>query len=131
MSLVVTSTQQSSFPGVDQGQFLEYLFFAVTPSGSYTAGGDTLSFAGLPLLTTNQPPLPGSVNIVSASAASGHSGYLYYFRPAAAPTQANGKMQVLTTGGGSGQALVELAAGSYPTAITQDTIVGAAAFPRA
>lgn len=131
MPLVVTGTQLSSFPAVDAGQFLDYLFFGVAASGNYPTGGDTLSFVGAsPLLTTSQPPV-GPVTIQSQSSSAGHSGYLYYFRPAAAPTQANGKMQVLTTGGGSGQALVELAAGAYPAAITGDTIVGTAAFPRA
>jgi len=133
MALLVQGLQESAFPGVDSGQFLEYLFFSVTPSNTpagYVAGGDTLSFVGAsPLLTTNQPPI-GPVTIQSQSAAAGHSGYLYYYRPATSPTQANGKMQVLTTGASSGAALAELAAGNYPSAITGDTIIGSASFSR-
>ena len=131
MALQVTALQQSSFPGVDAGQFIDYLFFGVVAAGNYVTGGDVLNFSGAsPLLTTGQPPV-GPVTIQSQSAAAGHSGYQYYYRPGNPSTQSNGRMQVLTTGTGSGQPMVELAAGAYPVAITSDTIVGSAGFPRA
>lgn len=132
MALTLSANQSSSFPGVDCGQYLEYLFFGVTVTGNYTAGGDTMSFVGVsPLLTSALPPLPGSVNILSASAAAGHSGFIYFYRPGSPASISNGRMQVLTTGSGAGNALQELAAGGYPAAITSDSIFGTAAFPKA
>ncbi|MGA2443278.1 MAG: hypothetical protein ABSH08_20190, partial [Tepidisphaeraceae bacterium] len=78
------------------------------------------------LLKSGQTPL--QVTIQSQSAASGHSGYQYYYRPGNA--QNNGKMQVMTSNSVSGQPMVELAAGPYPAGVTGDTIVGIACFVR-
>lgn len=127
MPLTLAANQSSAFSGVDAGQYLEYFFFMVTPTGNYPAGGDPMSFAGVSdLLKSTLPPIPGSTNIVSSSAAAGHSGFLYYYRPGTPSSISNGKMQVLQ-GNGVG-ALQEFAAGAYSAAILADTIVGQAAF---
>ncbi len=121
------------FTGIDNGQFLEYGFFSIVASnlvnGGYVAGGDPLSFAGVTdFLKTGYAPL-GPVSIVSQSAAQGHSGYQYYYRPGNPASLSNGKMQVLVPQG-SGVAMAEIAAGAYPAAIINDTIIASAQFVR-
>jgi hypothetical protein len=117
------------FTGVDNGQFIMYFFFTVTPTGNYVAGGDTLSFvAATDMLKSTVAPL--QVTLQSQSASAGHSGFLYYYRPGNPATIANGKMQVLATGSGNQAALAEIAAGAYPGGVTADTIVGMGCFVR-
>lgn len=115
------------FDGVDNGQKLVYIYGTIVASGNYTTGGDTLDFTTLfDLVKTDY--IPVQVTAWSQSSASGHSGYSYYWRPGSALN--NGRIQVLTTGTGSGQPLVELAAGAYPAGITGDTIAFCAVFAR-
>lgn len=113
------------FDGQDQGQKLIYVFGTIALTGNYVAGGDLISWL-LDALKTGY--IPVQVQFFSQSAAAGHSGYQYYWRPGT--TLANGKIQVETTGNGAGNPLQELAAGAYPAAITGDTIAFAAVFLR-
>lgn len=129
MSLVVAAQKvaPTPFPGVDNGQAIIYVFFTLVAAGNYLPGGDVIDWTSLgDLIKSGYVPI--NVTIQSQSAAAGHSGYQYYFRPGAALN--NCKMQVLTTGNGAGNALQELAAGAYPAAILADTIVGMACFVR-
>ena len=131
MSLTIKPQQdvQTPFQGVDNGMTTTQVFFTVTPSGNYTLGGDTLDFTQLgDLIKSTRPPL--QVYLQSQSS-SGSSGWWYTYKPGTASN--NGKMQVFGTGASSGASHQELAAGPYSgtsPAITSDTIVGYAIFPR-
>lgn len=99
----------------------------IAASGTYTTGGDTLSFAGFDQIKANSIPL--FVSVQSQNSA-GHSGWEYGFTPGT--TLANSKMQVLgqqpTSASAGVIALSELAAGSYPASITGDVILFEAVF---
>ncbi len=95
----------------------------VAVSGSYTTGGDTLDLSPIePLgVPTTKPPIAGTAWM------DGLAGYDYIFAPGAA---INGnKMKVFQQAGAAG-AFAELASGSYPTAITGDTVTFYGIFPR-
>lgn len=95
----------------------------ITASGSYTTGGDTLDLTALGALgiPTTQPPIQGTAWM------DGLAGYDYVFAPGAA-INAN-KVKMFQQGSSAG-AFAELAAGSYPAAITGDTITFYGIFPR-
>jgi hypothetical protein len=103
------------------------VYGTITASGSYTTGGDTLSFAGFDQIKSSS--LPKFVSIQSQNA-SGHSLWEYGYTPGT--TQANCKMQVLGQQPTSATAGViqfsELAAGAYPASITSDVITFEAVF---
>jgi hypothetical protein len=103
------------------------VYGTITASGSYSTGGDTLSFAGFDQIKSSS--LPQFVSIQSQNA-SGHSLWEYGFTPGT--TQANGKMQVLgqqPTSATTGVIqFAELAAGAYPASITGDKIMYEAVF---
>lgn len=116
------------FLGADNGQDIIYVFFTVTPSGNYAAGGDVIDFTALgDLIKSGYAPI--NVAIQSQSSAPGHSGYVYGYRPGAPATLANGKFQVLQCAG-AGNPLLEIGAGAYPAGVLGDTIVGIACFVR-
>lgn len=122
----------SPFAGIDQGEKLFYGFGTITPAGNYAAGGDPFDFTKMAFndgsqLPSTYGPVPGSVTIQSNSAANGHSGYLYFYRPGAVSTIQNGKFQVLQS---NGTLSVDIGAGAYPAAILADSIVFSAAFVR-
>jgi hypothetical protein len=85
----------------------------VTASGSYSSGGDTLNLSQSPVIGATQPPVQGTAWM------EGLSGYDFVFSPGAAMN--NGKVKVFQQGSSAG-AFTELAAGSYPGAITSDTV---------
>jgi hypothetical protein len=112
---------------VDRSNNALRVYGTITASGSYSAGGDTLSFAGFDQIKSSS--LPQFVSIQSQNA-SGHSLWEYGFTPGT--TQANGKMQVLGQQPTSATTGViqfsELAAGAYPASITSDKIMYEAVF---
>lgn len=131
MSVILSpqSVAGSGFPGVDNGQWLQYAFFNAVVAGNYVAGGDPFTFNGVsPFFTSSFAPL--QCTFTSQSGTLGHSGFTYYYRPGAPATLSNGRFQVLATGAGNQQALAEIAAGAYPGAVVTDTIVVNAAVVR-
>lgn len=75
-------------------------------SGSYSTGGDTLSFTGLGIQSSLAPDQVW---------VGGTSGYAFGYVPGSPASQSNGKVKISTT------AATELAAGAYPAGITGDT----------
>jgi hypothetical protein len=96
----------------DDGQRI-HLAGTATASGNYSTGGDTLDLSQFPLVAATQPPVQGTAWM------DGLSGYDYVFVPGSAMN--NGKVKIFQQGSSAG-AFPELAAGSYPSAITGDTI---------
>jgi hypothetical protein len=96
---------------------------SVAASGSYTTGGDTLDLSPIePLgVPTTQPPIAGTAWM------DGLAGYDYRFTPGAAIN--SGLVKIFQDAGAAGP-FAELAAGSYPSAITADTITFYGIFPR-
>lgn len=95
----------------------------VAVSGSYSTGGDTLDLSIIePLgVPTTRPPIAGTAWM------DGLAGYDYVFAPGAAIN--SGKVKVFQQASGAG-AFAELTAGSYPAAITGDTVTFYGIFPR-
>ncbi|MGA9180578.1 MAG: hypothetical protein WB117_06430 [Candidatus Acidiferrales bacterium] len=85
----------------------------VAATGSSTTSGDTLDLSQVPIIASAQPPIQGTAWM------DGLAGYDYVFYPGAA-MNAN-KVKIFQQGAAAG-AFPELAAGSYPGAITADTI---------
>jgi hypothetical protein len=85
----------------------------VAASGSYTTAGDTLDLSQFPIIAATQAPIQGTAWM------DGLAGYDYVFYPGAAMN--NGKVKIFQQGSSAG-AFPELASGSYPGAITGDTI---------
>ena len=83
-------------------------------SGNYAAGGDTITVSNLPLIKSASPP--------NWAEALGQSAYKYIFIFSGLAT---GKVKIITPSTGS-----ELGAGAYPAAITQDTVLFYAIFPK-
>ncbi|HTV60382.1 MAG TPA: hypothetical protein VMJ93_16030 [Verrucomicrobiae bacterium] len=94
---------------------------SIAASGSYTTGGDTLDLSQYPVIASAQPPIQG------AGWVEGLAGYDYVFSPGAALNSS--KVKVFAQGTSAG-AFPELAAGSYPAAITGDTITLYAIFKK-
>jgi len=122
---------------VDRSQDCIRVYFTVTPSGSYAAGGDPLDLSLLnTALASGGPggaPIPsGSLPIIvrlrSAALASVAQTNMFEYNYAPGTTLANGKMQ-LFTGAAAQTALTEFTAGSYPAGVLADAIVGEAVFP--
>ncbi|HUJ33262.1 MAG TPA: hypothetical protein VLY23_18415 [Candidatus Acidoferrum sp.] len=82
-------------------------------SGSYTTNGDTVDLSQNPILATAQAPIQGT------AWTDGLAGYKYVFNPGSGLN--NGKVKIFQQGSSAG-AFSELAAGSYPSAITGDTV---------
>lgn len=93
----------------------------IAASGSYTTGGDTLDLSQVPIIASTQPPIQGTGWM------DGLAGYDYAFAPGAAMN--SNKVKVFQQGSGAG-AFAELAAGSYPSAITGDNITLYAIFKK-
>lgn len=99
----------------------------IVASGSYVAGGDTLSLAGQSQIVSSTVPFFVSVQ---SQASAGASGFEYRFVPGT--TLANGKLQVFgqqpTSATGGVIAMSEVAAGAYPAGVTGDVILAEAVF---
>lgn len=133
MSLTITPTTapQQAFGGHDNTQKVERLYFTVVaanaPANYPGTPGDVLDFTQIGE-GVKSSAAPIFVQIQSARSA-GNSGYFYEYIPNAAPTQANGKMQVMQCGGAAAP-LADIGAGNYPAGVLGDTIVGYADFLR-
>jgi len=93
---------------IDLGGDNLYLIGTLTPSGSYSTGGDTLDFTTVASqLGASQAPLQVWVG--------GTTGDSYSFVRAGSPTLANGKVKINTASN------TELSSGAYPARITGDT----------
>ena len=91
---------------VDAASGNVYLFGTLTPSGSYSTGGDTLDFTTIaPQLAASQPPVQVWIG--------GSTGDAYSWIKGAALN--NQKVKINTASN------TELAAGAYPARITGDT----------
>ncbi len=102
MALAITVTD------VDAAADNIYVFGTITPSGSYTTGGDTLNFITVAnQIGASQAPVQVWVG--------GTTGDSYAFILAASPTMANGLVKINTASN------TELAASAYPSRITGDT----------
>jgi hypothetical protein len=112
---------------VDRSTNALRVYGKIVAAGSYTTGGDGLSFAGLDAIKSDSVP---SFVSIQSQASGGASGFEYRFVPGT--TMANGKMQSFgqqPTSVTSGIiALNEIAAAAYPAGITGDTIVFEAIF---
>jgi hypothetical protein len=93
----------------------------VAASGSYSTGGDTLDLSQFPIVASTQAPIQGTAWL------DGLAGYDYVFAPGAAMN--NGKVKIFLQGTSAG-AFPELAAATYPGAITADTITFYGIFPK-
>lgn len=82
-----------------------FVLGTLTFSGSYTTGGDGLSFTGLGIQSSLAPDIVW---------VGGTAGYGYGYVPGSPASQSNGKVKISTT------AATELAAGAYPAGITGD-----------
>ena len=82
-------------------------------SGNYATGGDTLDLSQFPAIASTQAPVQGTAWM------DGLAGYDYVFYPGSAMN--NGKVKIFQQGASAG-AFAELAAGSYPAAISSDEI---------
>lgn len=85
----------------------------ISPSGSYSTGGDTLDLLQSSQVSSTKAPIQGTAWM------DGLSGYDFVFSPGSAMN--NGKVKVFQQGGSAG-AFAELSAGAYPVAITSDTV---------
>jgi hypothetical protein len=93
---------------IDSGEGNLYVFATLTPSGSYSTGGDALDFTTVAnQLGASQAPTQVWVG--------GSTGDAYAFIRAGSPTLANGKIKINTASN------TELASGAYPARITGDT----------
>jgi hypothetical protein len=99
MALAITITD------VDTGTGNIYVFGTLTPSGSYSTGGDTLDFTTVASqIGASQPPVQ--------LWAGGTTADLFAWIPGSALN--NGKVKISTA------SATELAAGTYPTRISGD-----------
>ena len=122
MPAAATVLATAAFPGVDNTQRIARVYFSIAATGTYAALGDPLDISALKTAAcTSQMPL----FVAMQSQGSVNSGYLYEWLPNSAT--GNGKFQVMK---GATGPIVDLGAGAYPAAITGDTIVGYADFPR-
>jgi hypothetical protein len=85
----------------------------VTATGSYVTSGDTLDLSQVPVIASTQPPIQGTAWM------DGLAGYDYVFYPGA--TLNANKVKIFAQGTAAGP-FPELAAGTYPSGITGDTI---------
>jgi hypothetical protein len=93
----------------------------VAASGSYATGGDTVDLSQFPIVASTQAPIQGTAWM------DGLAGYDYVFTPGSAMN--NGKVKIFQQSASAGP-FPELAAGSYPGAITADTITFYGIFPK-
>jgi len=93
----------------------------VSASGGYATSGDTLDLSQNPNVASTQPPTQGTAWM------DGLAGYDYVFYPGSAMN--NGKVKIFQQGSAAG-AFSELGAGSYPGAISSDTITFYGIFPK-
>jgi hypothetical protein len=98
-----------------------HLAGTVAAAGNYTTGGDTIDLSQNSVVASSQPPIQGTAWMDRLS------GYDYVFYPGTAMN--NGKVKVFQQGSSAG-AFPELAAGTYPGAITADTITFYGIFPK-
>jgi hypothetical protein len=87
---------------------------SVTPSGSYSTGGDTMALGSTAIKSSS---IPSYVDM------GGSGGYLYSY--VKGTTINNGKMKIVVSSTG-----LELAAGAYPAGVTSDSIGFHAFFPK-
>lgn len=121
----LASTGAVPFNSSDQTLKISRVYFSITPSGVYTALGDTMDFSALgDLLKSGQPPI---FCVMISSKASGNSGYDYVWVPGT--TLLNSKFQVLQCAG-AGAPMADIGGGAYPAGVTADTIIGYADFMR-
>ena len=93
----------------------------VSASGSYTTGGDTLDLSQFPIIASASAPIQGT------SWMDGLAGYDYVFSPGSVMN--NGIVKIFQQAATAGP-FPELAEGSYPSAITSDTITFYGIFPK-
>jgi len=136
MSLAIKLVQSSSTqqPAFWQGlsKIWECLI-QITPTGNYTAGGDTLDLTQIFNINSSAPgetlptiELTALVEIVSQrpqGAAGNGFNYMYKFSPGS--TLANGAMQVYTATSAAQTGFAEItgAPTAYPANVLNDTIV--------
>jgi hypothetical protein len=96
----------------DDGQRI-HLAGTVAATGNYASGGDTIDLSQNPIVASSQAPIQGTAWM------DGLSGYDYVFFPGTGMN--NGKVKMFQQGSGAG-AFPELSSGTYPGAITSDTI---------
>jgi hypothetical protein len=111
----------------DQNNIIVY--YTLTFSGNYTAGGDTLNFQnatgsgmGASSPASNRAPVFASVDEVPVAGTAG-SGYTFLFCTAASsPNQTNCAIQLFN-------GTTELTAGAYPAKVTSAVVRMEAKFP--
>jgi hypothetical protein len=133
MSLVLSplTNPQTPFQGINNDQTTIDVYFLITPSGNYPAGGDLMDLTQLGDLIMSNEYAPLWVEIQSAKP-GGVSGNVYDYAPAAsAPTMRNGLFQLLKgQAAGTVPAFVDAGAQAYPASVTGDTIIGKATLIR-
>jgi hypothetical protein len=94
---ITINSVTNSGPGVDETMNQTIVDFTVALTGSYTSGGDTLSFASQDLIKTSQLT-PNLVELYEwTPAGTTPTGYVFQFQPGT--TLANGVVYIWTAAG--------------------------------
>jgi hypothetical protein len=120
MALAVTVTYIDAPAG---SKFVE-VYGTLAFSGSYTTGGEAITWQGLGNAGTEIPSSQAPLQVFVQS--QGGSGWLYGWNAGSAKVQVFGQHPTNATTGII--ALEELAAASYPSGVTGDTVVFEAIF---
>lgn len=120
----ILSTAEGGLAVVSSPHLVEILF-SITPSGSYTTGGDTLDLTAL----TGAPGLgiPPTAQLPLQVVITGIAGYDYKYVNGS--TLANG-LVIVRQSAGSAAPMAQIAQTTYPAGVTGDTIVARASFLR-
>jgi hypothetical protein len=109
---------------LDTTQSTQIVRGTIALSGSYPAGGDTVSLSGNPVQSAKVPIVVWITEQPSASVPP--SGYGLYYQPGTNPS--NGKLRVTTAGSGNAGP-IEFPAGAYAGTLLTAIIVFEAVFP--
>lgn len=122
---------QTPFQGINNDQTTIDVYFLITASGNYPAGGDAMDLTQLGDLIMSNQYAPLWVEIQSAKP-GGVSGNTYDYAPAASlPTLRNGLFQVLKgQAAGTVPPNIDIGAQAYPASVSGDTIIGHAVLIR-
>lgn len=96
-----------------------HIYGTITPTGTYPTGGDTLSFASLDQVKSDNVPVQGEIWSGRPTSSAQTALYLYSYVPGT--SVANGKMQVFT-GAAAQSGLAEFSTAAYPAGVTADVI---------
>jgi hypothetical protein len=121
MAITASTIQVPDFTG----RYMD-VYFSVVLTGSYTAHGDILTFAGFDQIKSDQIPIWVEFG-ENPPAGTSPSGFVYNYCPGT--TIANGRVAVFT-GAAAQSPLTELSAGAYTAGALAAVVTGHAVFVR-